>query len=84
VVAPVAVTPAVVETPAPVAAIVEAIAADTAEAAPAVIEAEPDVAPELAQDIAAPQYGIGRQLFDATPDAAPASDADRRNDAQHG
>jgi len=31
----------------------------------------PEVAPELAQDIAAPQYGIGLQLFDALPDATP-------------
>ena len=31
--------------------------------------APPDVAAELAQDIAAPQYGIGLQLFDTVPDA---------------
>jgi ribonuclease E len=46
-------------------------AVDIAAADAAVIVAPPEVAPELAQDIAAPQYGIGLQLFDALPDATP-------------
>jgi ribonuclease E len=39
-------------------------------AEPAVIVAAPEVAAELVNDIAAPQYGIGLQLFDPLPDAA--------------
>ncbi|GAA4800859.1 ribonuclease E [Lysobacter hankyongensis] len=50
---------------------VDLAAADTAMIDAAVIVTPPEVAPELAQDIAAPQYGIGLQLFDALPDAKP-------------
>ncbi len=46
-------------------------AVDIAAADASVIVAPPEVAPELAQDIAAPQYGIGLQLFDALPDVKP-------------
>ncbi|MES2668889.1 MAG: ribonuclease E [Pseudomonadota bacterium] len=51
----------------------EPVAAPAAEPAiaPAIVIAPPDVAAELVQDIAAPQYGIGLQLFDSVPDAAP-------------
>lgn len=50
--------------------------------APAIVIAPPDVAEELVQDIAAPQYGIGLQLFDTAPEAAPEPDAsdDARKD----
>lgn len=77
-----AVEPAAVE-----AAAVETIVAADAEvpafeAEPAVVVAQPDVAPELAREIAAPQYGIGLQLFDALPEtAAQPTEADRRDDA---
>ncbi len=57
------------------------VEAVSAEALPAVVEATPDVAPELARDIAAPQYGIGLQLFDALPDAVPKADHDKPEDA---
>lgn len=43
--------------------------------APAIVIAPPDVAEELVQDIAAPQYGIGLQLFDTAPEGAPEQDA---------
>lgn len=52
-------------------------AVDIAAADAAVIVAPPEVAPELAQDIAAPQYGIGLQLFDALPDARPQGSDDQ-------
>jgi len=42
--------------------------------APAIVIAPPDVAEELVQDIAAPQYGIGLQLFDTAPEGAPEPD----------
>ena len=45
----------------------EPVAVPVAE--PAVIVAAPEVAAELVNDIAAPQYGIGLQLFDPLPDA---------------
>ncbi len=53
----------------------------TTDAQPAVVEATPDVAPELAREIAAPQYGIGLQLFDTLPDAAPQAGQDTSEDA---
>lgn len=40
---------------------------------PAVIVAAPEVAAELAEEIAAPQYGIGLQLFEPLPDATTAA-----------
>lgn len=40
---------------------------------PAVIVAAPEVATELAEEIAAPQYGIGLQLFEPLPDATTAA-----------
>jgi ribonuclease E len=66
---------AVIESVAPVAT----TPAETLIAEPAMIVAAPDVAAELVDDIAAPQYGIGLQLFDPLPDAAvviPAADND--------
>ena len=44
-------------------------------AEPALVVAAPEVAAELVNDIAAPQYGIGLQLFDPLPDAALATSA---------
>ncbi len=49
--------------------------AEAPVAEPAVVVAAPEVAAELANDIAAPQYGIGLQLFDPLPDAAVATSA---------
>ncbi|NOT89705.1 MAG: ribonuclease E [Lysobacter sp.] len=63
-----AVPVAAVPVEAPVVEFVSAPAA-TPVAEPAVIVAAPEVAAELANDIAAPQYGIGLQLFDPLPDA---------------
>ncbi len=56
-------------------------AVDIAAADASVIVAPPEVAPELAQDIAAPQYGIGLQLFDALPDAKPQGSASQDDEA---
>lgn len=55
----------------------EPVAAPAVEPAiaPAIVIAPPDVAEELVQDIAAPQYGIGLQLFDTAPEGAPEPDA---------
>ncbi len=52
-------------------AVVAAPAAETVAAEPAIVIAPPDVAAELVEDIAAPQYGIGLPLFDTVPDTAP-------------
>lgn len=62
----------------------EPVAAPAVEPAisPDIVIAPPDVAAELVQDIAAPQYGIGLQLFDTAPEGAPEPDAsdDARKD----
>ncbi len=62
----------------------EPVAASAVEPviAPDIVIAPPDVAAELVQDIAAPQYGIGLQLFDTPPEGAPEPDAsdDARKD----
>ena len=53
-------------------AVVVATAAETVApvaAEPALVVAAPEVAEELVKDIAAPQYGIGLQLFEPLPDA---------------
>ncbi len=80
---------AVAIVPEPVAELVaesaaEPVAASAVEPAisPDIVIAPPDVAAELVQDIAAPQYGIGLQLFDTAPEGAPEPDAsdDARKD----
>lgn len=92
-VAPIAFAPrpvAIFTTDAVVAPIAEVAPVETVAvtptAAPAIIVAAPDVAAEPANDIAAPQYGIGLQLFDPVPEesiaAIPADndgDSDGRN-----
>jgi ribonuclease E len=64
-----------------------AIAPET-QASPDLEIAAPQVADEIAHQIAAPQYGIGRQLFDEDPAFAPAvrsagdnNDSERKDDA---
>jgi hypothetical protein len=54
---------------------------ETAAADAGVTVAPPEVAPELVQDIAAPQYGIGLQLFDAVPEAPARADGDKADEA---
>jgi ribonuclease E len=60
---------AVEATPAEAAAVAQAVAAAEAPATPDVTIATPEVAAELAGNIAAPQYGVGLPLFDAQPAA---------------
>jgi ribonuclease E len=60
-------TAAVEATPAEAAAVAQAVAAAEAPATPDVTVAAPEVAAELAENIAAPQYGVGLPLFDAQP-----------------
>ncbi|MEQ1511749.1 MAG: ribonuclease E [Lysobacteraceae bacterium] len=62
----------------PVEPVVELAAESAME--PAVIVAAPEVAAELVNDIAAPQYGIGLQLFDPLPDATVAVPAAENDD----
>ena len=80
---PVVVVADVVADAAPVAEIaaVEPVVAEPA-IIPAMVIAPPDVAAELVQDIAAPQYGIGLQLFDTVPDTVPDTVSDAESTAQ--
>ena len=86
-----AIEPAAAEAPPVVRPVAEVASIETVAAAPAVMpDAEPaaaqdvvvvapEVAAELAAEIAAPQYGVGLPLFDTLPDAAPAAAADDDN-----
>jgi ribonuclease E len=58
---------AVEATPAEAAAVAQVVADAETPAAPDVTVAAPEVAAELAENIAAPQYGVGLPLFDAQP-----------------
>ena len=83
-----AVEHAVVE-PAPVAIITAEVFAEPITMKPVVVASEvaapkPEAGtpePEVANDIAAPQYGIGLQLFDPQPDADAALSADNDDDS---
>ena len=75
----------VVADPAPVAEIaavepVVAVPAIEPAIEQAIVIAPPDVAAELVHDIAAPQYGIGLQLFDTVPDAESTVQTDAADD----
>jgi hypothetical protein len=58
---------AVEATPAEAAAVAQVVADAEVPATPDVTVAAPEVAAELAENIAAPQYGVGLPLFDAQP-----------------
>ncbi len=80
---PVVVVADVVVDAAPVAEIaaVEPVVAERA-IVPAIVIAPPDVAAELVQDIAAPQYGIGLQLFDTVPSTVSDAGSDAESTPQ--
>ena len=55
---------------------VDLSAAEPVAVTPDVIVAAPEVAAELASEIAAPQYGVGLPLFDAQPLSVESTRAD--------